>query len=310
MNTFRIRRAGSLLGAARGALDRILRGTLGFSARVYHKAGQDDIFFLAGGIAFNIILGAIPFFLLLVAIFGYVLRTAEDPQQALVEYVYNVLPESQEMRDFVLKQIDALLSEQFNFGVLGLLLFVWVSTRLFGSLRSALRSIFDIQEDRGIVAGKIFDMKMVVIAGTLFTANASITLLLTAVQNFGIELVGLSENGVVSQLRLVYAQIVAYASIFLMFFLLYRYLPARRVAWRIAAVAAAFSSVVFELLKSAFALYVQYGANYESTYGVVATTVVIVFWVYYAAAVFVLGGEVGQVYELYRIRRRQKELLD
>jgi membrane protein len=306
-----MQRTGSLLGAARGAIDRLLRGLWGFTTRVWNKAGQDDIFFLAGGIAFNVMLGAIPFFLLLVAIFTFVLRvTVDDPQQALVEYVFNVLPESDEMRMFVLKQIDQLLGEQFNYGILGLFLFVWVSTRLFGSLRSALRSVFDIQQDRGIVAGKIFDMKMVVIAGTLFAANTSITVVLTAVQTFGIELIGLSENGVVHQLRLIYAQLLAYASIFLMFFLIYRYLPARHIPWRIAAVAATFSSVAFELLKSAFALYVTYGANYESTYGVVATTVVVVFWVYYAAAVFVLGAEVGQVYELYRIRGRQRELLD
>ena len=80
----RMRRAGSLVGAARGAIDRLVRGTLGFSARVYHKAGQADIFFLAGGIAFNILLGAIPFFLLLVAVFDFVLSlTVPDPQQAL-----------------------------------------------------------------------------------------------------------------------------------------------------------------------------------------------------------------------------------
>jgi hypothetical protein len=29
-------------------------------------------------------------------------------------------------------------------------------------------------------------------------------------------------------------------------------------------------------------------------------------WVYYAALVFVLGGEVGQVYELRRVRRLQQ----
>ena len=309
--TFRMQRAGSLLGAARGAIERIFRGVGGFSARVYHKAGQDDIFFLAGGIAFNILLGAIPFFLLLVAIFGYVLRFGvEDPQQAVVEYVFNILPESPDLREFVLTQIDLLMKDKFNFGILGLLLFIWVSTRLFGSLRSALRSIFDIQEDRGIVAGKIFDIKMVVIAGTLFMANTSITFILEAVQTYGLELVGLSQNGVVLRLRAVWLQSVAYASIFLMFFLLYRYLPARHISWRIAAVAAIFSSVVFELLKSAFALYVAYGANYQSTYGYLALTVIGVFWVYYASAVFVLGGEVGQVYELYRIRRKQRELLD
>lgn len=307
----RARRAGSLLAAARGALERILRGFGSFSGRVYNKAGQDDVFFLAGGIAFNILLASIPFFLLLVAIFGYVLRLAvEDPQQAVIDYVFGILPSSPTIEEFVRNQIDRLLEAKFNFGVVGLVLLVWVSTRLFGSLRSALRAVFDVQEERGIIAGKIFDMKMVLVAGTLFAANTSITITLEAVQTYGLELVGLRQAGVVQTLRVLYAQMLAYAFIFVMFALIYRYLPARRVPWRIALVAATFTSVSFELLKSLFALYVAYVANYESTYGYVYTTVVVVFWVYYSAVVFVLGGEVGQVYELYRIRRRQRELLD
>jgi len=36
----------------------------------------------------------------------------------------------------------------------------------------------------------------------------------------------------------------------------------------------------------------------------------LIFWIYYSALVFVLGGEVGQVYATYRTRRRQRELLD
>jgi membrane protein len=305
---FRLQRAGSLLGAARGAVSRLLRGLLAFTARVYHKAGQDDIFFLAGGIAFNILLGAIPFFLLLVAIFGYVLqRAVDDPEQAVIDYVFTILPASERVEGFVRQQIDLLLAENFNFTVLGLLLFAWVSTRLFGSLRSALRAVFDIPEERGIIQGKIFDMQMVLVAGTLFVANTAITVLLEAVQTYGLELLGLSANQVILNL---YAQLLAYLFIFTMFVLIYRYLPARRTPWRIALVAAAFASVVFELLKSAFALYVAYVANYQSTYGYVYTTVVVVFWVYYSAVVFILAGEVGQVYDLQRIRRRQRELLD
>ena len=76
--------------------------------------------------------------------------------------------------------------------VLGILLLVWVSTRVIGSLRSALRSVFDVQENRGIIAGKIFDAKMVVVAGTLFLANTAITIVLEAAQTYGVELLGLS----------------------------------------------------------------------------------------------------------------------
>ena len=304
-------RAGPLLDAARGAVERVFRGFSGFAGRVYHKAGQDDIFFLAGGIAFNIMLGAIPFFLLLVAIFTYLLEVAvEDPQQAVIEYVFTILPATAAVAEFVREQIDRLLDAKFNFGVIGVILFAWVSTRLFGSLRSALRAVFDIREDRGIIAGKIFDMKMVVVAGSLFIANTAITLVVEAVQTFGYELLGLAQNGVVQTFRVFFAQLLAYAFTFLMFMLIYRYLPARRISWRVALVAAAFASVAFELLKSGFAFYIAHIANYASTYGYVSTVVIVVFWIYYAAVVFILGGEVGQVYELYQVRRSQRELLD
>jgi len=35
-----------------------------------------------------------------------------------------------------------------------------------------------------------------------------------------------------------------------------------------------------------------------------------VLWVYYAAVVFILGGEVGQVFELRRMRRLQREAFE
>lgn len=299
------------LAAARGALQRILHGSRDFVTRVYLKAAQDDIFFLAGGIAFNIVLGAIPFFLLLITTFGFVLRaTMADPEQAAIDYIVTVLPTALAIDELVREETARLLEDLPSFGIVGLVLLVWISTRLFGSLRSALRDIFDIQEDRGIIEGKIFDAKMVVVAGSLFLANTTITLLLEAVQTYGLELLGLREGGTVKTLQVLYAQLLAYAFIFLMFGLIYRYLPPRRIPWRIAFVSATFTAVVFELLKSAFALYVSNIANYGTTYGYLASTIVIVFWIYYSSVVFVLGGEVGQVYEMNRIRRKQRELLD
>ncbi len=303
--------SGRHLAAVRGALQRIFRGGLEFASRVYHKAGQDDVFFLAGGISFNILLAAVPFLLLLISLFGYLLRTTvDDPNSVVLDYVLRVLPPSPELTERTSRLVERLIEGTTGYGLLGIALLVWVSTRLFGSLRSALRSVFDIQEDRGIIRGKIFDAKMVVVAGSLFVANTAITVALEAAQTYGIELLGLRAGGTVQTLQALYAQILAYAFIFLMFFLLYRFLPARRIPWRIALASATFTSVVFELLKSAFAWYVASVAEYGSTYSVFASIVVLIFWIYYSAVVFVLGGEVGQVYELYRIRRRQKELLD
>src|SRR5204862_7632312 len=51
--------------------------------------------------------------------------------------------------------------------------FIWFSTRLLGSLRTALAAIFDIDTARGIIAGKIFDIAMRLASSLLLVAYTS-----------------------------------------------------------------------------------------------------------------------------------------
>lgn len=237
-------------------------------------------------------------------------RAVDDPQQVVVDYVVGILPASPEVVTFTRDRVTELMEGRTRFSVVGSLLFVWFSTRLIGSLRTALRDIFDLSEDRGIIEGKIFDAVMVLVAGSLFAANTGITFVIQAVHTFGVRWLRLSESAQLLTLQAFYAQLLALGFIFLMFVLMYRYLPARRTPWRVALVAATFSAFTWEMLKSAFAWYLADIANYATTYRTLAALVALVLWIYYSAVVFILGGEVGQVYDLYRIRRRQKELLE
>jgi membrane protein len=297
--------------AARAALLRMVRGGLDFSRRVYQKAGDDDIFFLAGGIAFNVLVAALPFLLLLIAVFGYVLKTAvDDPEQTAVNYVLSILPPSQRIVALTRALVRQVVAGRTQFGIAGLVLFIWTSTRLFGSLRSVLKHIFDLPEERGIVQGKIFDLGMVMVAGTLFLLNTGITVMVEAAQSYGVEWLGLAGRHEWEVLQRAFARLLAFGFILLMFVLIYRFLPLRRTPWRIAIVAATFTALVWEMLKGIFAWYVAVAADYRTTYGTLATLVLLFLWIYYSAIVFVLGGEVAQVYDLRRRRRKQRELLE
>jgi membrane protein len=44
--------------------------------------------------------------------------------------------------------------------------------------------------------------------------------------------------------------------------------------------------------------------------GTLAALIIVVVWVYYAAMIFILGGEVAQVHELRRVRKRQREAFE
>ena len=174
---------------------------------------------------------------------------------------------------------------------------IWGSTYLF--IKFAIESIppFMMGAARFIVAGALLTLSVGITVVLEYIAARSRAVLDVHVSN-------------INFWQSLYLNTFAFISIWVMFLLIYRFLPARRIPWRIAFVSALFSSVAFELLKSAFAWYVAYVANYRSTYGYFTSLVVLVFWIYYSAVVFVLGGEVGQIYDTNRIRRRQRELLD
>lgn len=296
--------------AAAAALARVLRGGGDFVTHLYVKAGEDNIFFLAGGIAFDILFGAVPFFLMLMGIFGIVLpRVVEDPRKAVADYILTILPPSQALVSRTYRIVDAVIAGRTRFGVVGLVLFLWTSTRLIATLRTSLREIFDLPEDRGIVEGKVFDIQMVLVAGTLFLANTGITLVLTTAQELGIRLLGQRWIDV-QTVQLVWGRLLAFVFIFLMFLLIYRYLPRRRTPWRMTLVAAVFTSLAWELIKGIFAMYVLHATSWQKVYGTLVTPVIIVLWIYYSAVVFILGGEVAHVYELLRVRRLQRELLE
>jgi membrane protein len=305
------RRAVSVARAARAALGRVLRNSGEFVTHVYQKAGQDDVFFLAGGIAYNVMFAAVPFLLMLIAVFGFVLQAVvDDPQAAVVDYVFRILPPSQRVTTATRTLVTDVVQGRAGYGILGLVLFVWGSTRLFATLRAVLKNIFDLPEERGILEGKIFDLQMVIVAGTLFVANTGITIVVEAAQRFGIELLGIGGREEVQTLQRVWGNLLAFVFIFVMFLLIFRYLPKRRTPWRMALVAASFTSVAWELLKGIFASVVVNGVTINRTYGTLVAPLLVVLWIYYSAVVFVLGGEIAHVYELFRVRRAQREMLE
>jgi len=307
----RWRRTVNIPRAALAALARVVRGGGDFVTHLYTKAGEDDIFFLAGGIAFDVLFAAIPFLLMLVGFFGIVLsRVVEDPRKAAVDYIVTILPPTESVVHRAYQIVDVVLAGRTGFGVFGLILFLWVSSRLIGTLRASLKEIFDLPAERGIVEGKVFDLQMVFLAGTLFVANTGITVVLDAAQRLGIGLLGIGQGQTVETLQALWARLLAFAFIFIMFALIYRYLPRRRTPWRMTLVAAVFTSVAWELLKGLFALYVGYATSWQRIYGALVAPVILVLWIYYSAFVFILGGEIAHVYQLVRVRRAQRELLE
>jgi len=271
------------------------------------KFNDDDAFFLAAGIAWGLLFALVPLLALGIGVTGFVLSARfDDPTQAVVALFAGAMPEAgaaANFADILRNLVTEVTVNRTSLTLVGAFVFIWLATRLSGSLRSALYRVFDTGVRRGIVHGKIFDMGVVIVGVLLVTLNLGVTIVFAAAIDFGVDMVGLDADTVTFAHRLAGAGI-AFGSIWTLFLLAYRYLPARKTAWRTTVVAASFAAVVHELLKLAFSTYVTELANYTSTLGNLATAAILLLWIYYGALVFIVGGEVAHVYSMLRVRKQ------
>lgn len=275
-------------------------------AGVWKKAEEDDIFFLAGAISFNILVAFLPLVVAVMGIAGTIVNAVGGNAGNVVErYITRSIPGAVHID--VAGYIDTIREHSGTLLSVGGVFLIWISTRLVSTLRTVLREIFDLNRARGIVTGKLYDVQMVFLAGTLFALNISITIAVEVIAQVGANTFGVSDLGL--PLAIPWARLTAFITLWVMFVVIYRYLPPRRTRWKTSLTAATFTAVFFELLKLGFSWYVTGIANFGSTYGNIATFVVLIFWIYYSSIVFVLGGEVAQVGAMRAVRRHQRERL-
>jgi membrane protein len=221
-------------------------------------------------------------------------------------------PHAETSESPVHKLLNDIIRTRGAIGIYGAIGFVWFSTRLFGSLRSVLADVFDIETDRGIVAGKLFDIQITIMATLLLVAYTALSAYLALATTRGVEIferLGIRAD-VMGSVEYLLGRVIAFAFVAAMFFGLYKFLPNRKIRWPTALLAAMFTSTMFEIAKIVFTAYVA-EFNPGSVYsGTLYALVIVVFWVYYAAMIFILGGEVAQVYELRRVRRLQRETFE
>lgn len=266
------------------------RTVTGIVRRTIEAAYEDNIPFLAGALSFDILLTAIPFVGLVLAVVGHLAQYQLAIHQLDIhQLLQRFLPESSGGESgtfgFIERALGDLIASRGRLTLLAAPLFLWFSTRMFGGLRAALNEVFDTEENRPWPVAKLLDLAMVFVAGTLFLANAFAS----------------TAGGVTAQfLPLVFST--------LLFYVIFKYVPSRRIYWRTGLVASLFCAVAFEIAKRLYALYVARFVTFDrlaSDANLIAF-LLFILWIYYTAYVFLLGGEVAETYDLMRMRRLQR----
>ena len=284
------------------------RSVAGIARRMFEAAFEDNIPFLASALSFDLLLTVIPFVALLLAVVGYLVQHQITTHQVdLHELLARLLPTTTGgVPEAAFTQVERALAgivrQRVRLTAVGLPLFLWFSTRLFGGLRAALNEVFDTDERRPWPMAKLLDLAMVFGTGALLVVGGLLTT--WEARNAG----AIGGSFALDWLWRLSLELISFALGVVLFFTIFKLLPSRRIYWRTALVAAVFCALGFEVAKRLYALYVIRFATLDRVASDANIVALLLFllWVYYTAYLFLLGGEVAEMYDLVRMQRSQR----
>jgi membrane protein len=297
--------------------ERFKQGARYYVYGLYHEVANKNIFLWAQAIAFKVLVTIVPVVVLAAGIVGQVIRSAQ-PFAELAEVVRDFLPPSQS------EQIIRFLEQLYNasgtltlFGALGLFLSAW---SLFITLRIAVSNAFeqDWHVERSIVGGYLFDARMVLQVGLLFTLTIGLSVFSQSLDSpTFIQWLGLDaswvERGWQRALRII-GLLTPFLITMAMFFQLLYFVPSPHPRKRSATLGAFVTAIVWEGAKQGFTLYATYVGRFDRYGGgseglaalgnVFGLIIAFVFWVYFSAIVLMLGAVIASLHDhRYRVKQ-------
>lgn len=246
--------------------------------------------FLAAGVAFYALLSAAPLFVVVLHVLGFVAGRGRAEDALWSGLALWVAPEELGTVRALTERLDRLEGEA---GLLGVLVLVYGSTRLFRALHRALNQLWGVDLE-AVDAGTSRLRKYGSRYGTALALAGLVVLLVGSlvVVKTAFAFVGSFGAGPPPALLWALDLGVSVALAFALFFALFRALPETDVSAREAATSALVSTGLFAVGSMAVTAYVRH-KHTADVYAGAGAVVLAVVWVYYSAQVFFFGACVG-----------------
>lgn len=238
----------------------------------------------ASSISYYALFSLFPFLLFLAASASYVLEQ-EGIQQQILEYISEVFPFSQ---DAIISQIETVLAARGAVGLFALITFLWSASGVFNTLTAHINRAWFRSNTRGILHQRLIALGIIaglvgltygsLIATTFFNLLPISKLIIwekpTSWETFS----SLSSQVVPLLIRLI------------IFYLLYRIVPATRVKGMAAFWGALVAALAWELVTDAFTWVLSSGlVHYELVYGSLGAIIALLFWIYMISWILLFG---------------------
>ena len=251
------------------------KGWLDVLWRAWGEISEQNLFLIAGGVTYAIVLALFPGLASLVSLYGLVLDASQIEKQ--VSALTGILPA--QTQQLLTDQLHALVaSSTGTLGIgagLGIILALWSASRGMSGLITGLDIAYEETERRGF-----FKFNMVALGLTLaLMVGGVVVIALVAVLPAAVQLLDL--GAATKWLLLVVEWPLLIVLVMLGLAILYRYAPDRdKPQWRWVSPGAIVATILWIVASIGFTVYVANFNSYDKTYGSLGGAIILLTWFY------------------------------
>ena len=256
--------------------------------RAWGEVGDANLFLVAGGVTYAVLLALFPGLAALIALYGLVLDPSQIEQQ--VAALSGVRPE--QTRQLLVDELHKLAAASNSMlglsAIVGLLIAIWSASRGMSGTITALNIAYEEKEGRGFIK-----LNLVAVALTLiFMVGGLLVIALIAGAPAAVELVSAAAANKWLVLVLEWPLLIIVVMVGLA--VLYRYAPDRaKPQWRWVSPGAIVATTLWVVASVGFTIYVANFNSYDKTYGSLGGVVILLTWLYLSALMVLFGAAIN-----------------
>jgi membrane protein len=186
---------------------------------------------------------------------------------------------------------------------------IWSAGKGVQAITNGLNTIYHVKETRNWLVTRIYSVAYTLLFSIAIVVSLAMVLLGHQLQEF---VAGYSEiGGQIVGLLLDARSLLTPIILFLVFVILYRFLPNRKASFRSQMPGAAIVSVAWTIFSVFLSLYFRFFPGFSNMYGNMAALILIMMWLYFLMNIMLYGAEINIYFETelrFAERRMRKQL--
>jgi len=257
-----------------------------FGKEMFRRINEADVAGLSAQLAYFFLLSLFPFLLFLVTLLGFLPIDDRSVMYTLEAY----LPD--DVNRMINTNLTTLINNRsgslLSISIIGTL---WSASNGFNALKKSFNKAFGVEKERSYIVARIIAIGLMMLMVAVIATALLLQVFgeLIGKQLFGI--FGLSENFI--QLWNTLRWVVSSITFFIVFLMLYKLGPNKKIRWRDTFWGALFATLGWQAASLGFSFYVNTLGNYSAAYGSLGTVIVLMVWFFISGIIITTGGVIN-----------------